>query len=158
MMVCRKQSVATHRVGASHTLLSTSLSSLPNSIQVLQSEDTNYSCWPSFICLSSCARDSDSKSSSPPGPPTVGRLEKCTTSSSVTFRSHHRAVDPGAIIGSLTEIIKHVKTVLEDMGINITVEREYEYRCIRPTRSETGLTRPSGFGDIDAFTLVIAEL
>ncbi|KAI0702708.1 hypothetical protein C8Q76DRAFT_824685 [Earliella scabrosa] len=42
----------------------------------------------------------------------------------------------------MMEVIKHVKTVLEDMGINITVEREYEYRCIRPTRSETGSTQP----------------
>ncbi|KAI0702683.1 hypothetical protein C8Q76DRAFT_861613 [Earliella scabrosa] len=113
-------------------------------------------CLPSFSFLTGVPH-SDSKSPfAPPAPPaTVGWLEKTTSSSSVTFRIHRGAVDPGAITtGSPPEVMKHVKTVLEDMGIEITVEREYEYRCIRPTRSETGLALAQGSGDMDALTLV----
>ena len=48
--------------------------------------------------------------------------------------------------------------LLEDMGINVTVEGEYNCRYIYlARRSETGFTRPKEFGDIDAFTLVSAE-
>ncbi|KAI0632707.1 Pkinase-domain-containing protein [Trametes polyzona] len=71
------------------------------------------------------------------------------------LRVHHGAVDQTTITtGSPPEVMKHVKTVLESMGIDIAIEHEYKYRCIRPKRKRTGLGLRDGSGSLAAFTMV----
>ncbi|TBU24898.1 Pkinase-domain-containing protein [Dichomitus squalens] len=74
----------------------------------------------------------------------------------VQLRVHHGAVDQTTITtGSPPEVMKHVKMVLEGMGIDIAVEHEYKYRCIRPKRKRAGLgLRGDGGGSLAAFTIV----
>lgn len=80
----------------------------------------------------------------------AGRLKQ-----SVTLRVHHGAVDQTTITtGSPPEVMKHVKAVLESMGIEIAIEHEYKYRCIRPKRKRAGLGLRDGSGSLAAFTIV----
>lgn len=75
-----------------------------------------------------------------------------------TIRLHHGAVDPTTITtGVPPDVMKHVKKVLEDMGVEIQIEGEFKYRCIRPKRrkvvSGVGLgLRDNGSG-LAAFTM-----
>lgn len=76
-----------------------------------------------------------------------------------TIRVHHGAVDQTTITtGPPPDVMKHVKKVLEDMGVEIQIEGEYKYRCIRPKRKKavsgtgSGL-RETGSG-LAAFTMV----
>jgi len=49
-----------------------------------------------------------------------------------TLRTHHGAVDQSTITTKPPpEVIKHVKEVLEGMGVEIYVESEYKFRCVR---------------------------
>lgn len=53
------------------------------------------------------------------------------------------------------EVMKHVKKVLEDMGIEIQIEADYKYRCVRPKRRKAGAgagLRDAGSG-LAAFTM-----
>ncbi|KAF5375380.1 hypothetical protein D9615_007961 [Tricholomella constricta] len=51
------------------------------------------------------------------------------------LRTHHGAVDQSTITTKPPpEVIRHVREVLEGMGMEIQVESEYKYRCIRPKR------------------------
>ena len=50
--------------------------------------------------------------------------------------------------------MKHVKAVLESMGIDIAIEHDYKYRCIRPKRKRAGLGLRDGSGSLAAFTIV----
>ncbi|KAI0314956.1 hypothetical protein OF83DRAFT_396829 [Amylostereum chailletii] len=53
------------------------------------------------------------------------------------LRVHHGAVDKTTITtGSPPEVMKHVREVLEAMGIEIQVESEYKYRCVRAKRKK----------------------
>ncbi|TFK84444.1 Pkinase-domain-containing protein [Polyporus arcularius HHB13444] len=73
----------------------------------------------------------------------------------VNLRVHHGAVDQTTITtGSPPEVMKHVKAVLESMGIDIAIEHDYKYRCIRPKRKRTGLGLRDGSGSLAAFTIV----
>ncbi|KAI0742490.1 Pkinase-domain-containing protein [Daedaleopsis nitida] len=73
----------------------------------------------------------------------------------VNLRVHHGAVDQTTITtGSPPEVMKHVKAVLEGMGIDITMEHEYKYRCVRPKKKRTGLGLREGTGSLAAFTMV----
>lgn len=75
-----------------------------------------------------------------------------------TIRVHHGAVDQDTITTAPPlEVMKQVKKILEDMGVEIQIEGEYKYRCIRPKRKKTGSTtnglRETGSG-LAAFTIV----
>ncbi|KAI0826494.1 Pkinase-domain-containing protein [Trametes gibbosa] len=73
----------------------------------------------------------------------------------VNLRVHHGAVDQTTITtGSPPEVMKHVKAIIEGMGIDIAMEHEYKYRCIRPKRKRTGLGLRDGSGSLAAFTMV----
>ena len=48
------------------------------------------------------------------------------------LRTHHGAVDQSTITTKPPpEVIKHVKEILEGMGVEIYVESEYKFRCVR---------------------------
>jgi protein-serine/threonine kinase len=55
--------------------------------------------------------------------------------------------------------MRHVREVLEGMGVDVQVESDYKYRCIRAKRRRAPTT-PSGFGlglrdpGLAAFTLI----
>lgn len=75
-----------------------------------------------------------------------------------TIRVHQGAVDQSTITTAPPpDVMKQVKTVLENMGVEIQIEGEYKCRCIRPKRKKTasganGL-REAG-GGLAAFTIV----
>lgn len=53
------------------------------------------------------------------------------------LRIHHGAVDPTAITTRPPpEVMAHVKKVLEGMGVEIQLESEFKYRCIRVKRKK----------------------
>ncbi|KAJ7145754.1 hypothetical protein C8R44DRAFT_542187, partial [Mycena epipterygia] len=55
------------------------------------------------------------------------------------LRIHHGAVDQGTITtGQPPEVMRHVKAVLEGMGVEIYVESEFKYRCIRAKQRRGG--------------------
>ncbi|KAF7327527.1 Non-specific serine/threonine protein kinase [Mycena kentingensis (nom. inval.)] len=70
------------------------------------------------------------------------------------LRVHHGAVDTGTITsGQPPEVMRHVKAVLEGMGVEIQIESEYKFRCIRAKRrrgATAGSTAPPG---VAAFTM-----
>ncbi|KAM5537341.1 hypothetical protein V8D89_009071 [Ganoderma adspersum] len=73
----------------------------------------------------------------------------------VNLRVHHGAVDQTTITtGAPPEVMKHVKAVLEGMGIDIAIEHEYKYRCIRPKKKRAGLGLRDGSGSLAAFAIV----
>ncbi|KAI1795436.1 Pkinase-domain-containing protein [Ganoderma leucocontextum] len=73
----------------------------------------------------------------------------------VNLRVHHGAVDQTTITtGSPPEVMKHVKAVIEGMGIDIAIEHEYKYRCIRAKKKRAGLGLRDGSGSLAAFTIV----
>ena len=88
-----------------------------------------------------------------------GRGAASSTNGKGTIRVHHGAVDPTMFTtGVPPEVMAHVKKVLEEMGVEIQIEGEYKYRCIRPKRrkavSGAGLgLRDNGSG-LAAFTMV----
>ena len=76
-----------------------------------------------------------------------------------TIRIHHGAVDQTTITtGPPPDVMKHVKKVLEDMGVEIQIEGDYKYRCIRPKRKKAVTASSSGLREtgsgIAAFTMV----
>ncbi|KAI0350918.1 Pkinase-domain-containing protein [Trametes cingulata] len=88
-------------------------------------------------------------------PSLTGRVLKQINGARVNLRVHHGAVDQTTITtGSPPEVMKHVKAVLEGMGIDIAIEHEYKYRCIRPKRKRAGLGLRDGAGSLAAFTMV----
>ena len=66
------------------------------------------------------------------------------------LRIHHGAVDQTTITTRAPpEVMKHVREVLEAMGVDIQVESDYKYRCIRSKRRKSvglGLRDASGNG------------
>lgn len=56
--------------------------------------------------------------------------------------------------------MKHIREVLLEMGVEISVESEFKFRCIRARRKRTGpgvwqgANVPSGSGGLAAFTMV----
>jgi len=89
-------------------------------------------------------------------PSFVTRFRNSITASTVTplrttekirphdqFRIHHGAVDPTAITTRPPpEVMALVKKVLEGMGIEVQLESEYKYRCIR-AKKKKGTMVPS---------------
>ncbi|OCH84532.1 Pkinase-domain-containing protein [Obba rivulosa] len=72
-----------------------------------------------------------------------------------TLRVHHGAVDTTMITtGSPPEVMKHVRAVLEGMGMEIQLETDYKYRCVRPKRRKAGTGVGLGLRDgVAAFTM-----
>ncbi|EMD32832.1 hypothetical protein CERSUDRAFT_68519 [Gelatoporia subvermispora B] len=72
-----------------------------------------------------------------------------------SLRVHHGAVDTTMITtGSPPEVMKHVRAVLEGMGVEIQLEADYKYRCIRPKRKRIGTSVGLGLRDgVAAFTM-----
>ncbi|KAJ7079633.1 CAMK/CAMKL/Kin4 protein kinase [Mycena belliarum] len=74
------------------------------------------------------------------------------------LRIHHGAVDQSTITtGQPPDVMRHVKDVLEGMGVEIHVESEFKYRCIRAKQRRGGKSTlgstasPQG---VAAFTMV----
>ncbi|KAI0706023.1 cytochrome P450, partial [Cerioporus squamosus] len=66
-----------------------------------------------------------------------------------TIRVHHGPMDQTTIAkGSPAKVMEHVKSVLEGMGIDVAIERDYKYRCTRLKRERA---EPDGSGDLQAF-------
>ena len=71
------------------------------------------------------------------------------------MRVHHGAVDQTTTTtGAPPEVMKHVKAVLKGMGIDIAIENEYKYSCIRPKKKRAGLGLRHGSGSLAAFAIV----
>lgn len=74
-----------------------------------------------------------------------------TPAKSGVLRVHHGAVDQTTITsGQPPEVMKHVRDVLEQMGMTITVEHDYKYRCVREKKRKVD----GGPGSIAAFNMV----
>ncbi|GBE87011.1 predicted protein [Sparassis crispa] len=75
------------------------------------------------------------------------------------IRVHHGAVDQETITTGLPpEVMKHMRKVLQEMGMDVEMESEYKYRCVRPKRKRlangVGLgLRDTGSG-LAAFAMV----
>ncbi|KZT00366.1 Pkinase-domain-containing protein [Laetiporus sulphureus 93-53] len=76
------------------------------------------------------------------------------------IRTHHGAVDQTTVTTAPPpEVMQHVRKVLEGMGVDIHVESEYKYRCVRPKKAKSrngvglGLRDGSGSG-LAVFTMV----
>ncbi|KDQ52436.1 hypothetical protein JAAARDRAFT_102655, partial [Jaapia argillacea MUCL 33604] len=72
------------------------------------------------------------------------------------LRVHHGAVDQTTITTRAPpEVMKHVKDILENMGVEIQIESDYKYRCIRHKRkkSTAGLGGNGGSGSLAAFNV-----
>src|SRR6267142_2769878 len=76
------------------------------------------------------------------------------------IRTHHGAVSQATVTtGAPSEVMRHVREVLEGMGVDVQDESEYKYRCVRAKRRRAP-TAPSGFGlglrdpGLAAFTLI----
>ncbi|ETW79817.1 hypothetical protein HETIRDRAFT_247417, partial [Heterobasidion irregulare TC 32-1] len=53
------------------------------------------------------------------------------------LRVHHGAVDQTTITtGAPPEVMKKVRAALEGMGMEVQVESEYKYRCVRAKRGK----------------------
>ncbi|KAG6872682.1 hypothetical protein C0995_007660 [Termitomyces sp. Mi166 len=77
------------------------------------------------------------------------------------LRTHHGAVDQSTITTkSPPEVIRHVRAVLASMGVEVHVESEYKYRCVRAKRRKGSmimggaLTPPQTSGGLAAVTMV----
>ena len=61
------------------------------------------------------------------------------------IRIHHGAVDQTTITTKPPpEVIKHVKEVLEGMGVEIQIESEYKYRCVRAKKRKGSMIVGAG--------------
>lgn len=62
-----------------------------------------------------------------------------------TLRIHHGAVDQTMITTKPPPVtMAHVKTVLEGMGVEIQLESEFKYRCVRAKKRKAVAGNPSG--------------
>lgn len=63
------------------------------------------------------------------------------------LRIHHGAVDQTTITTKPPpEVMKHVREVLEGMGVEVQVESEYKYRCIRGKKKKATMGPGSPIG------------
>lgn len=73
------------------------------------------------------------------------------------IRKHHGPLDHSTVTTRPPpDVMKHVKIVLEGMGVEIYIETEYKYRCIRPKRRKAGNGIGLGLreGSVAAFSMV----
>ncbi|GJE89092.1 Pkinase-domain-containing protein [Phanerochaete sordida] len=74
-----------------------------------------------------------------------------------TIRVHQGAVDQSTITTAPPpDVMKQVKKVLEDMGLEIQIEGDYKYRCIRPKRKKavSGINGRDVSSGLAALTIV----
>jgi protein-serine/threonine kinase len=65
------------------------------------------------------------------------------------IRIHHGAVDQTTITTKPPpEVFKHVREVLEGMGVEIQMESEYKYRCVRPKKRKGSMVVGSTAGAV----------
>lgn len=65
------------------------------------------------------------------------------------LRIHHGAVDPTAITTRPPpEVMAHVKKVLEGMGVEIQLESQFKYRCIRAKKRKAGSSSVNTSGSV----------
>ncbi|TFK47142.1 Pkinase-domain-containing protein [Heliocybe sulcata] len=72
------------------------------------------------------------------------------------IRIHHGAVDHEMVTTRHPdEVMKHVREILESMGIEVQSETQFKYRCIRPKRKKSvvPLGAPSSPGGVAAVTM-----
>ncbi|EIN05769.1 Pkinase-domain-containing protein [Punctularia strigosozonata HHB-11173 SS5] len=71
------------------------------------------------------------------------------------MKIHHGPVDPATITttNDPPAVMAHVREVLEGMGLAITVEHEYKFRCVREKKKGADVERARG-ASIAAFTMV----
>jgi protein-serine/threonine kinase len=73
------------------------------------------------------------------------------------IRTHHGAVSQATVTsGNPADVMRHVREVLESMGVDVQVESDYKYRCVRAKRRRAP-TAPSGVvrePGLAAFTMI----
>jgi protein-serine/threonine kinase len=75
------------------------------------------------------------------------------------IRTHHGAVSQATVTSGLpSEVMQHVRNVLQGMGVDVHGESDYKYRCVRAKRRRAP-TAPSGIvpgmrEPLAAFTLI----
>ena len=75
------------------------------------------------------------------------------------IRTHHGAVSQATVTTGLpSDVMRHVRDVLEGMGVDVQVESDYKYRCVRAKRrrapaAPTGIV-PGMREPLAAFTLI----
>ena len=75
------------------------------------------------------------------------------------IRTHHGAVSQATVTTGLpSDVMRHVRDVLEGMGVDVQVESDYKYRCVRAKRRRAPAA-PSGIvpgmrEPLAAFTLI----
>jgi protein-serine/threonine kinase len=75
------------------------------------------------------------------------------------IRTHHGAVSQATVTSGLpSDVMRHVRDVLEGMGVDVQVESDYKYRCVRAKRRRAPAA-PSGIvpgmrEPLAAFTLI----
>ncbi|TFY62253.1 hypothetical protein EVJ58_g3973 [Rhodofomes roseus] len=72
------------------------------------------------------------------------------------IRRHHGPLDQTTVTTRPPpEVMKHMKHVLEAMGVEIHIETEYKYRCVRPKRRKAnGVGLGLREGSVAAFSMV----
>ncbi|KAF8890720.1 hypothetical protein BD779DRAFT_1610786 [Infundibulicybe gibba] len=77
------------------------------------------------------------------------RGSKSAKTGGEALRIHHGAVDQTTVTtGSPPDVMKHVREVLEGMGIEVQVESEYKYRCVRGKKRKGVMSNGVGVGVI----------
>ena len=91
----------------------------------------------SHLPLTSTSESTDTLVCSPHA--STAKLPQGSGGSCRRMRVHCGAVDPTMLtIGSPSEVMEHVREVLEGMGIAIVVEDDFTVKCIRPRREYIG--------------------
>jgi serine/threonine protein kinase len=69
-------------------------------------------------------------------------------SAASTIRLHHGAVDQMMLVTNANplEVMAHMRVVLQGIGVELHVETEYKYRCVRPKRKERPAKSSAGPG------------
>jgi protein-serine/threonine kinase len=63
------------------------------------------------------------------------------------LRIHHGAVDTNTVTTRPPlEVMNHVRSVLVEMGVEITHSSDYKFRCVRPKRRKAGIVVGGGIG------------
>ncbi|RXW22535.1 hypothetical protein EST38_g3306 [Candolleomyces aberdarensis] len=75
------------------------------------------------------------------------------------LRIHHGAVDQTTITTRPPpEVMAHVKTVLEGMGVEIQIESDYKYRCIRAKKKKGTMSAATGANGATSPSLAAVQM
>ena len=96
----------------------------------------------------------------PTGPSFAELVRRHVAPPKGVIRTHHGAVSQATVTtGPPIDVMRHVREVLVGMGVDVQVESDYKYRCVRAKRRRAP-PAPSGFGlglrepGLAAFTLI----